>query len=56
MFDLTACHVERTAEQDYRLRWRCDVPGRRVAVYMTEDPDRFYRSDDPGTIHYEEYW
>jgi protein-tyrosine phosphatase len=49
MFDLTACHVERTPEQDYRIRWRSFHPGQRVAIYMSEDPDHYYRGGDPGT-------
>ncbi len=48
MFDLTACHVERMVDDNYLLRWHCYQPGQRVAVYMAEDPDRFYRGGDPG--------
>lgn len=48
MFDLAACHVERTPHEDYLVRWHSLHPGQRVAVYMTEDPDRFYRGDDRG--------
>jgi protein-tyrosine phosphatase len=49
MFDLTACHVERTEDQNYLVSWRCAHPGQRVAVYMSDHPDHFYGSGDPGT-------
>ena len=49
MFDLPACHVERTRDGDYLLRWRGPAPGQRVAVYMSDDPDRYYAGADPGT-------
>ncbi len=49
MFDLAACHVERTAQQDYLVQWHSLHPGQEVSIYMTEDPERFYRGDDPGT-------
>ncbi|TDG15761.1 tyrosine-protein phosphatase [Seongchinamella unica] len=49
MFDLSACHVERNAEQDYELHWRTLEPGHRVSIYMSDDPEYFYRQDSPGT-------
>jgi protein-tyrosine phosphatase len=49
MFDLTACHVERTAEQDYRVSWRTHSPGQEITIYMTDDPERYYSDNDPGT-------
>lgn len=49
MFDLAACHVERNENQDYLVTWRSLQPVAQVAVYMSEDPDRYYKSDDPGT-------
>lgn len=49
MFDLTACHVERLADDNYLLRWHCYKQGERVAVYMAEDPDLYYRGGNPGT-------
>lgn len=49
MFDLSACHVERTPEQDYRVTWHSLHPGQRVSVYMAENPQGYYRGDDPGT-------
>lgn len=48
MFDLTACHVERTADGNYRVRWRSLHPAQQVTIYMSDDPDRFYRGDEPG--------
>ena len=48
MFDLTACHVERTPEQDYLIRWRCSEPGLKVRVYMAEDANTYYNQQDPG--------
>lgn len=49
MFDLTACHVERTPEHDYLLRWRSFHPGQRIAIYMADAPDRYYAGGHPGT-------
>lgn len=49
MFDLTACHVERTRDEDYLISWHTFHPGQKIAIYITEDPERFYSSDDPGT-------
>lgn len=49
MFDLSACHVERNAEQDYELHWRTLEPGHLVSVYMSDEPEFFYRQDNPGT-------
>jgi protein-tyrosine phosphatase len=49
MFDITACHVERTPEGDYLLRWRGSTPGQRIAVYMSDNPDRYYEGGDMGT-------
>jgi protein-tyrosine phosphatase len=48
MFDLTACHVERTVEQDYRIRWRTYHPGQEVTLFISEDPEHFYSGGDPG--------
>lgn len=48
MFDLTACHVERMADDNYLLRWHCYRPGERVAVYMADDPDHYYEGRDLG--------
>jgi len=49
MFDLRACHVERTSEQDYLVRWRGSVAGQRVAVYMSDNPDHYYTGSDLGS-------
>jgi protein-tyrosine phosphatase len=49
MFDLTACHVERTPEHDYLIRWRTFHPGQRIAIYMADNPDHYYRGGHPGT-------
>ncbi len=49
MFDVTACHVERTPEGDYLVRWRSFRPGQRVAIYMSDDPDHYYAGRDLGT-------
>ena len=49
MFDLTACQVERTQDQNYLIRWRGFHPGQKVTIYMSECPDRYYNNDDPGT-------
>ena len=48
VFDLSACHVERNADQDYELRWRTFTPGHTVSVYMSDDPDFYYQTDSPG--------
>jgi len=48
MFDVAACHVERTPQQDYRVSWHSLHPGQRVSIYMAEDPGRYYRGENPG--------
>lgn len=48
MFDLSACHVERTAEQDYLLSWRSFHAGQEVAIYMSDNPDHYYAGSDLG--------
>ena len=48
MFDLTACHVERTTEQDYRVSWRTTDPGQTISLYIADDPEWFYTGADPG--------
>lgn len=48
MFDLRSCHVERTEDHGYWIQWRAPHPGQKVAVYMSEDPELYYRGDDPG--------
>lgn len=48
MFDLTACHVERTEDQNYLVRWRSFIPGQRVAIYMSDHPDHYYEGRDLG--------
>ncbi len=49
MFDLRACHVERTSSQDYLIHWRGSRPGQTIAVYMSDNPDHYYRGSDLGT-------
>ena len=49
MFDLTACDVERTPDQNYLISWRCSRPGERVAIYMSDDPERYYDALHPGS-------
>jgi protein-tyrosine phosphatase len=49
MFDLRACHVERTTSQDYLIHWRGARPGQEIAVYMSDTPDHYYSGSDPGT-------
>jgi protein-tyrosine phosphatase len=48
MFDLAACHAERTHDQNYLVRWRTSRPGQRVAVSMSDCPDQYYEGGDPG--------
>ncbi|RLQ22048.1 tyrosine-protein phosphatase [Seongchinamella sediminis] len=48
MFDLSACHVERNDQQDYELSWRTLEPGHLVSIYMSDDPEFFYRQGNPG--------
>ena len=48
MFDLTDCHVERLGDRGYRLSWQAFEPPQAVAVYMSDDPGRFYTNSDPG--------
>ena len=49
MFDLRFCHVERTPDQNYLIRWHGSQPGQKVAVYMSDSPDRYYADGDLGT-------
>jgi len=49
MFDPANCHVERIGQDDYLVRWRLPEPDQRVAVYMSESPDRYYSGGEPGT-------
>jgi len=42
MFDLEACHVERMENHNYLLSWRSPQPGQKTAIYMSDDPDRYY--------------
>lgn len=48
MFDPSACHVERTSEHNYLVRWRLSRPGQKVAVYMSDCPDHYYTGRDLG--------
>jgi protein-tyrosine phosphatase len=48
MFDLSACHVERTQDQNYLVKWRGARPGQKVSIYMSDDPDHYYAGGDPG--------
>ncbi len=49
MFDLAACHVERTDSGDYLLHWDGPADITKVAVYMEDSPERFYSDSDLGT-------
>ena len=49
MFDLRFCHVERTPDQNYLIRWHGSRQGQKVAVYMSDDPDHYYSGSDLGT-------
>lgn len=48
MFDLSACQVERLDDRQYRISWRPFDPPRQVAIYMSDDPNRFYSDRHPG--------
>jgi protein-tyrosine phosphatase len=43
MFDLSACHVERIDGGDYLLRWDGRHAAQLVSIYMSDDPEFFYR-------------
>jgi len=49
MFDLRFCHVERTPDQNYLIRWHGSQSGQKVAVYMSDNPDHYYSGSDLGT-------
>ena len=49
MFDVSACHVERTENGDYQLSWHLPQAPEEVAIYISEDADYFYTGRDPGT-------
>jgi protein-tyrosine phosphatase len=48
MFDLSACHLERTAGGDYLLHWKAPADVSRVAVYLSDSPEPFYREAGLG--------
>jgi protein-tyrosine phosphatase len=48
MFDLRFCHVERTPDQNYLIRWHGSQPEQKVAVYMSDNPDHYYAGGDLG--------
>jgi protein-tyrosine phosphatase len=41
--------VERTADQNYLIRWHAPQAGQKVAVYMSDNPDHYYAGSDLGT-------
>jgi protein-tyrosine phosphatase len=41
-FDTSDCSVERTGEDDYRIRWDGTCRGQTIAVYMTDNPANLY--------------
>jgi protein-tyrosine phosphatase len=49
MFDVTACYVERTPDDNYRVHWRGSEPGQRIAIYMSDTPEHYYAGSDPGS-------
>jgi protein-tyrosine phosphatase len=49
MFDLRFCHVERTPDQKYLIRWHAPQAGQKVAVYMSDNPDHYYAGSGLGT-------
>ncbi|NND67093.1 MAG: tyrosine-protein phosphatase [Halioglobus sp.] len=48
MFDLSACHVERTPHEDYLVSWHSLHPGQLVSVFMTDDPEQYYSGGNRG--------
>jgi protein-tyrosine phosphatase len=49
MFDITACKIERTVDGDYRVHWRGSEPSQRIAIYMSDSPDRYYEGEELGS-------
>jgi protein-tyrosine phosphatase len=49
MIEQTSSDVERNADQDYIIRWRSPHPGQKVRIYMSDDPEYFYRTKAPGS-------
>jgi protein-tyrosine phosphatase len=49
MFDLRFCHVERTLDQSYLIRWHASHAGQKVSVYMSDHPDHYYLGKDLGS-------
>jgi protein-tyrosine phosphatase len=43
-FDTSACSVERTSEDDYRIRWDGTSRGQQIAIYMTDNPANLYEN------------
>jgi len=48
VFDLRFCHVQRTPDQNYLIRWHGSQPGQNVAVYMSDNPEHYYAGGDLG--------
>lgn len=49
MFDLRACHVERTKDHDYLIKWRGSKPRQKIAIYIADNPDHYYDGGELGT-------
>lgn len=48
MFDLSACHVERSPQQDYIVSWHSLYPGQRVTIFMSNEPEHYYQGRELG--------
>ncbi len=49
MFDLRFCHVERTLNQSYLIRWHASHAGQKVSIYMSDSPDHYYTGKHIGS-------
>tara|TARA_R110002049_G_scaffold10787_5_gene52379 strand:+ start:4611 stop:5633 length:1023 start_codon:yes stop_codon:yes gene_type:complete len=49
MLELISCLVEHNEDSDYAIRWRSANPGQKVTIYMSDDPEHFYSTEEPGT-------
>jgi protein-tyrosine phosphatase len=47
MIEQTSINVEQNADGDYLIRWRSPQPGQKVSIYMSDDPEYFYRGHAP---------
>jgi len=48
MFDVTQCQIIREADANYLISWQGPQAGKRVAIYISDNPHYFYYQQDLG--------